>query len=110
MKKNVSVFTFLSIITFAFICLICLFMNIDQTYPLDPNAITKNFQPININIADIQELTMLPGIGEQLASKIIEYRNKNGSFGNIIEIFNVDGVGPDLFMKIQPYISVGGTQ
>ncbi len=61
---------------------------------------------ININIATINELTSLPGIGEAKAKNIISYREKNGSFKSIDEIKNVSGIGEDVFNKIKTYITV----
>ena len=48
---------------------------------------------VNLNTASAQQLTDVPGIGEKLASRIVEYRQKNGSFKNVQELMNVKGVG-----------------
>ena len=44
---------------------------------------------VNINTASITELCSLDGIGESIASSVIEYRNRNGSFGSIEDIKKV---------------------
>lgn len=55
---------------------------------------------ININTADINELTKLYGIGEVTASEIIRYREETGGFRNIEEIMLVDGIGEKKFADI----------
>ncbi len=62
---------------------------------------------VNLNTATVDELKQLPGIGKTKAKRIIEYRDKVGGFKNIKEILNVKGIGPKLFEKIRPYITVG---
>ena len=62
---------------------------------------------ININTASAEELTVLNGIGEKTADKIIEYRNENGKFSSIDEIMNVSGIGEKKFEKIKEHITVG---
>lgn len=61
---------------------------------------------ININTADINELTKLTGIGESKAKKIIEYRNEAGDFNTIEDIKNVSGIGDNIFDKIKENITV----
>lgn len=61
---------------------------------------------ININIASIEELTTLPGIGESKAQNIINYREKNGYFKTIDEIKNVNGIGEATFDQLKKYITV----
>ncbi len=61
---------------------------------------------LNINKATEQELEDLPGIGPSLASKIIEYRNKNGKFSSVEDIKNVNGIGDSLYEKIKDNIEV----
>lgn len=35
---------------------------------------------VNINTATAQQLTVLPGVGEKLAARIVDYRQKAGGF------------------------------
>lgn len=61
---------------------------------------------ISINSADIDELAMLPGIGEKTAEKIVEYRKEFGSFLNLEDIMNVKGIGKAKYEKIKGYIAL----
>lgn len=61
---------------------------------------------ININKATLEQLCTLPGIGEGKAQNIIEYRTKQGSYGSIEEIMNVEGIKEGLFEKIRDKITV----
>jgi competence protein ComEA len=49
---------------------------------------------INVNSADVRELARLPGIGAELARRIIEERTANGSFVNLTDLQRVRGIGP----------------
>ena len=42
--------------------------------------------PVNLNTATQAQLETLPGIGAKAAQRILEYRQKNGSFKKIEEI------------------------
>ncbi|MDU7532388.1 MAG: ComEA family DNA-binding protein [Peptoniphilus harei] len=59
---------------------------------------------ININSADLSELTKIPGVGEKTAQKIIDYR-ANNSFSSIDDIKNVPGIGDKKFESMKDYIS-----
>ncbi|CDD46630.1 putative uncharacterized protein [Firmicutes bacterium CAG:534] len=61
---------------------------------------------VNINTADETLLRTLPGVGESKAKSIIAYREKNGSFGKIEDIMNVEGIKEGLFRKIEDGITV----
>ncbi len=69
------------------------------------NSDTIESDLININTADIYQLMTLNGIGEVLATNIIEYRNKK-RFDSIEEIKNVKGVGNYVYEKIKYFITV----
>ncbi len=62
---------------------------------------------ININTAAAAELDALPGIGDVLAGRIIEYRELNGGFQSIEEIMAVSGIGEKKFGDIKDRITVG---
>ena len=61
---------------------------------------------VNINTASVVELMSLDGIGESKAKAIIEYRDINGDFENILDIKNVSGIGESIYEKIKDYITV----
>jgi competence protein ComEA len=63
---------------------------------------------VNLNTASAEQLTAIPGIGDKLAARIVEYRQKNGSFKNVQELMNVKGVGEKSFGKLEPFLSIGG--
>lgn len=63
--------------------------------------------PIDINIADASELSQLPGIGEVLAKRIVDYREKNGPFKNVQELLNVSGIGESKLNDMIDYIRIG---
>jgi competence protein ComEA len=64
-------------------------------------------QLLDINTAGQAELDGLPGIGQALAQRIIDYRTSNGAFKSVDDLRNVKGIGPALFEKIAPLITVG---
>jgi len=62
---------------------------------------------VNINTASIEQLTTLPGVGPKLAARIVEYRQKSGTFRSPQELMNVKGVGEKNFAKIEAWLTVG---
>ena len=52
---------------------------------------------ININTASAEELAKLEKVGEKIAARIIEYREKNGPFATIEDIMKVKGIGEKTF-------------
>ncbi len=74
--------------------------------------LTSNSQlsPIDINNATVSDLTKLPGIGDKMANRIVDYRNKNGNFKTIEEIMNVKGINEKKYQRIKDYIVVKKTQ
>jgi comEA protein len=61
---------------------------------------------INVNTADVNELTRLPGIGEKTAEKIIELRKQRGKFKNLDELMDVKGIGEVKFNKIKKFLYI----
>lgn len=61
---------------------------------------------ININTAAAEDLITLPGIGDVIAQRIIDYRNEHGNFETIEDIMNVSGIGASTYDKISSLITV----
>lgn len=85
------------------------------TMPTTPEATSDAYRnteavsfPIFINRATKEELTALPGIGDTLAKRIIDYRIRNGSFKAKEDLLNVDGIGKKKLEEIFDYIAIGG--
>lgn len=62
---------------------------------------------INLNTASAEQLTALPGVGEKLAARIVEYRQKSGAFKSVQELMNVKGVGEKNLARIQGHLTLG---
>ncbi len=63
-------------------------------------------QRIDINRADAWLLEALPGIGETLARRIVDYRSKNGPFHTTAEVVKVAGIESATYEKIKNLITV----
>ncbi|NCB73478.1 MAG: helix-hairpin-helix domain-containing protein [Clostridia bacterium] len=62
---------------------------------------------VNINTAEAQELCLLPGIGETIAARIVDYRTEHGQFNSTDEIMNVSGIGAKTYEDLKGYITIG---
>ncbi|MFA5576537.1 MAG: helix-hairpin-helix domain-containing protein [Tissierellaceae bacterium] len=72
----------------------------DMTYSSEG---TKSSGKININRATKSELSTLPGIGDVLADRIIEYR-EDSPFKKIEDLKNVSGIGDKKFESVKDLI------
>jgi len=78
---------------------------IDSIISSNSSSSIKN-KKININKATQTELETIPGVGPSTASKIIDYREKNGKFTKIEDIKNVSGIGDAKYENIKEYITI----
>jgi competence protein ComEA len=61
---------------------------------------------VNLNTASLEELKMLPGIGDTKAQAIIDYRNDEGPFRSIDELTRVKGIGDKTLEELRDRITV----
>ncbi len=63
---------------------------------------------LDINLAGVEELISLEGIGEITAHRIIAYRQENGPYTSVLDLLKVEGIGEKKLDGIIDYICVGG--
>ncbi len=59
------------------------------------------FLPVNVNNANQDLLESVPGIGPELAARIIILRNERNGFADLNELLDVEGIGPKKLAKIR---------
>ena len=59
---------------------------------------------VNVNTADVAELTEIPGIGPKTAEAIVAYRKDNGQFKTLDDLLEVKGIGPKKLEKMRPFL------
>jgi len=65
---------------------------------------------IDVNTADWAEFTLLPGIGQTLAERIVAHRGQHGPFRTVDELANVKGIGPKTLRRIRPFLKAAAGQ
>jgi competence protein ComEA len=73
-------------------------VDIDKAPPLE-----ASFQT-DINTAEWTELMQLPEVGETLAQRIVESRDRDGPFTSHDDLGRVSGIGKATLEKIRPYL------
>ncbi len=71
--------------------------------------ISKDIQlnfPIDLNLAELEELEALPGIGPSKAEEIISYREQIGGFSTIEDLLDVPGIGEKTLTSLMDLIFV----
>ncbi len=63
--------------------------------------------PIDINLSSMQDLVLVPGIGEKTAEKILDQRSMNGKFMKLDELMLVKGIKEKRFAKLRRYLCIG---
>lgn len=61
---------------------------------------------VNLNMATMEQLDALPGIGPSTAKKIIDYRNKSGPFKRVDGLKDVDGIGAKKYEQLKDLLCV----
>jgi len=75
-------------------------------YAAEPTAKTG----LDLNLATKAELRLIPGIGDALAQRIIDHRERIGRFRSIDELRKVFGIGPKTLERIRHQVFVAPTE
>jgi competence ComEA-like helix-hairpin-helix protein len=72
-----------------------------------PGAQTRPNEPcLNLNVATPRELIKLPGIGEVMAKRIIDYRERHGRFRRPEEIIIIEGFSERKYRAIARMVCI----
>ena len=83
------------------------------SWPMDVDAVclSQVRQGVDINTANWPQLAQLPGIGESIARRIVEYRETRGTgradgraFTRPGDLQRVSGIGQKIVMRIAPFV------
>jgi len=71
-------------------------------------AASGGLQPnsIDLNAATREQLIQLPGIGPQIADRILEFRDEHGPFRAVDDLTRVRGIGPKKLAQIRPFVRI----
>ena len=61
---------------------------------------------VDVNHAEVAELVELPGVGQAIAERIVEYRKQNGPFKSVDDLREVTGIGPKTLEALRPHVRV----
>lgn len=107
---------FLLGLTGVFLCgLLALFFHdrtetagIETAVEVPQEELRPDLTPLDLNTAGAEALAELPGIGEELARRVVEYREENGPFETLEDIMLVPGIGEGKFAALEGWIAVNG--
>lgn len=73
---------------------------------VDQIADSEQSSVISLNQANARQLETLPGVGPALAGRIVEWRERNGSFSTIEQLLEVSGIGPKMFENLREFVTL----
>lgn len=71
-----------------------------------PALTLEECTPINLNAADVEVLTLLPYVDEEIAREIIELRENLENFKSTYEILYIDKLTPEQWDEVLKYVCV----
>jgi competence protein ComEA len=71
-----------------------------------PGSVGSGSALVNINTATATELEALPGVGEVIAQRIVDYRTANGPFGSVDDLLEVSGIGDATLEEMRESVTV----
>lgn len=77
-------------------------------FAAEPAAAPAQAGVVNINTADVAQLSMLPRVGEKAAQRIVDYRKDHGAFKKTSDLMQVKGFGAKSYEKLSQYLTVDG--
>lgn len=71
-----------------------------------PSNGTARAAPVDLNMATVDQLDALPGVGPSTARAIVDYRTRHGRFRSVEQLLEVAGIGPAKLAALRPKVHV----
>ena len=62
--------------------------------------------PLDLNVATVEQLEQLPGIGPATAKAIVQFREKSGPYRRVEDLLAIRGITKRKLEKLRPYVTV----
>jgi competence protein ComEA len=79
----------------------------NETQPAKP--FTSRYSVIDVNISDTTAFISLQGIGNKLAARIVNFRDKLGGFYSVEQVKETFGLPDSTYQKIKQYLKLDNT-
>jgi competence protein ComEA len=63
---------------------------------------------VNVNTASVEELQLLPGVGEARARAIVDLRKQRGGLKSLDDLRDVKGIGEANLERLRPHVAFDG--
>jgi competence protein ComEA len=73
---------------------------------MEANKLLALSIPLDLNRVSVEDLCLIPGIGESLAREIVTYRERRKGFRSVDELKNVKGIGDKKWKEFREYFEV----
>jgi len=73
---------------------------------MEANKLLALSIPLDLNRVSVEDLCLIPGIGESLARQVVTYRERRKGFRSVEELKNVKGVGEKKYQSFKTFFIV----
>jgi len=73
---------------------------------VDPKTVKATVHSVDINSATAKDFAKLPGLGPELAKRIVDFRSKHGPFRRVEDLLAIRGIGPKKWKTLRPHLRV----
>lgn len=72
---------------------------------MEANKLLVFSVPLDLNLVSVEDLCLIPGIGESLAEEIVSYRKRQRGFRSVEELKNVKGIGEEKWKTFKTFLT-----
>jgi len=62
--------------------------------------------PLAINSADYDDLSLIPYLTPKIVKAILNYRQEHGKFKNLNELLSIEGIDQELLDKVRQFLTI----